>query len=68
MKFHISLSSMLVNTDGYLIEQHVPRQPCKTPRAILLVWSSKGAPKENKSFYSSGYDKGYNMFIVFTRK
>ena len=49
MKFHISLSSILVNTDGYLIEQHIPIQPCKTPWAIFLILSNKGAPNENKS-------------------
>ena len=44
---------MLVKTDGYLCEQHVPIQPCKTPRAILFILSSNGAPKEQKKIIGS---------------
>ena len=47
MKFHTSLSSILVNMDGYFLEQHSPMQPCKTPRATLLMLSKRGAPDEN---------------------
>ena len=36
---------MLVKTDGYLLEQQSPIQPCKTPRAILFILSNNGAPK-----------------------
>ena len=45
IKFHTFASSILVNTDGYLLEQQVPIHPCKTPRAILFILSINGAPK-----------------------
>ena len=47
MKFHTSLSSILVNIDGNFLEQHSPMHPCKTPRATLLMLSKRGAPDEN---------------------